>query len=43
MEASKGPATGMANNVDAVRRALEEAGVDLISENGGRAGVRLRK
>lgn len=27
----------------AVRRALEEAGVDFIDENGGGPGVRLRK
>jgi hypothetical protein len=38
-----GPASGHANNVDAVRRALEAAGVEFIAENGGGAGVRLRK
>ena len=43
MEGSPGPATGLANNVDAVRRALEAAGVEFIPENGGGAGVRLRK
>ena len=43
MEASDGPATGMANNVDAVRRALETAGVIFIDENGDGPGVRLRK
>ncbi|RLL65272.1 helix-turn-helix domain-containing protein [Paenirhodobacter hankyongi] len=43
MEASEGPASGMANNVDAVCRALEAAGVEFIPENGGGAGVRLRK
>lgn len=43
MEASAGAATGMANNVDAVRRALEAAGVEFIPENGGGAGVRLRR
>jgi DNA-binding XRE family transcriptional regulator len=42
MEASAGPASGMANNVAAVQRALEEAGVEFIPENGGGAGVRLR-
>jgi hypothetical protein len=31
-----------ANNL-AVRRALESAGVEFIDENGGGAGVRLRK
>ena len=32
----------MANNL-ALRRALEAAGVEFIDENGGGAGVRLRK
>lgn len=43
MEGSDGPAVGMANNVEAVCRALETAGVEFIPENGGGAGVRLRK
>lgn len=43
MEASGGPATGMANNVEAVRRALEAAGVIFIDENGDGPGVRLKK
>lgn len=43
MEASDGPAVGMANNVAAVQRALEEAGVIFVPENGEGAGVRLRK
>lgn len=43
MEASEGPAAGMANNVAAVQRALEEAGVIFVPENGEGAGVRLRK
>lgn len=30
-------------NADAVQRALEVAGVEFIPENGGGAGVRLRK
>ena len=30
-------------NMDALRRALETAGVEFILENGGGAGVRLRK
>lgn len=30
-------------NAEAVRRALEVAGVEFIPENGGGAGVRLRK
>jgi transcriptional regulator with XRE-family HTH domain len=29
--------------LDVVRRALESAGVEFIDENGGGAGVRLRK
>ncbi|WP_187969235.1 helix-turn-helix domain-containing protein [Aquibium microcysteis] len=43
MEASEGLATGMANNIAAVRRALEAAGVVFIAENGGGAGVRMAK
>jgi transcriptional regulator with XRE-family HTH domain len=31
------------NNLDAVRRALEAAGVEFIAENGGGPGVRLKK
>lgn len=31
------------NNLAAIRRALEEGGVQLIPENGGGAGVRLAK
>ena len=30
------------NNLAAIRRALEEAGVEFIPENGGGVGVRLR-
>lgn len=43
MIASEGPASGMANNVAAVRTALEAAGVEFIPENGGGPGVRLRR
>ena len=43
MEASEGPAVGMANNVSAIRAALEAAGVIFVAENGEGAGVRLRK
>lgn len=43
MEASEGQAAGLPNNVDAIRRALESAGVEFIAENGGGPGVRLRK
>jgi transcriptional regulator with XRE-family HTH domain len=31
------------NNLAAIRAALESAGVELIAENGGGDGVRLRK
>jgi transcriptional regulator with XRE-family HTH domain len=41
MEASNGPAVGLVNNVAAVRRALETAGVEFT--NGDQLGVRLRK
>jgi hypothetical protein len=41
MESSGGEASGYANNVEAVRRALEAAGVEFT--NGGQPGVRLRK
>jgi hypothetical protein len=43
MIASEGPAAGMANNVAAVRAALESAGVIFVDENGEGPGVRLRK
>ncbi|MCJ2136630.1 transcriptional regulator [Methylobacterium sp. J-026] len=43
MEASAGPAAGMANNVRAVTTALEAAGVAFIPANGGGPGVRLRE
>jgi hypothetical protein len=33
----------MPANAAAVQRALEAAGVEFIAENGGGAGVRLRK
>lgn len=32
-----------AANDRAIRKALEEAGVEFIDENGGGAGVRLRR
>ncbi|PYE98904.1 hypothetical protein C8J35_103505 [Rhizobium sp. PP-F2F-G38] len=43
MEASEGAASGLRNNVLAVQRVLEEAGVMFIPENGGGAGVRMAK
>jgi hypothetical protein len=39
----KGRRVPSANNVAAIRAALESAGVEFIAENGGGAGVRLRK
>ncbi|WP_237482594.1 helix-turn-helix domain-containing protein [Lichenibacterium dinghuense] len=43
MEGSPGQAAGLPNNVEAVRRALEAAGVLFLAENGEGPGVRLRK
>jgi hypothetical protein len=42
MEASDGVAVGLANNVAAVRRSLESAGILFIDQNGNGPGVRLR-
>ncbi len=39
----KGRRVPSVNNLAAVQRALEAAGVEFIPENGGGAGVRLRK
>jgi DNA-binding transcriptional regulator YiaG len=38
-----GRSVPVANNLDAIRRALEAAGIEFIPENGGGAGLRLRK
>lgn len=38
-----GRSVPVANNLTAIQRALEAAGVQLIPENGGGAGVRLAK
>jgi transcriptional regulator with XRE-family HTH domain len=43
MEASEGAASGYPNNVAAIRRALESAGVIFVEENGEGPGVRLKK
>jgi hypothetical protein len=40
--ADEAPTMTVANSV-AVRRALENAGIEFIDENGGGPGVRLRK
>ena len=42
-EADDGPVGMLHNNEAAIRAALEAAGVVFIAENGGGAGVRLRK
>ena len=39
----KGRRVPSVNNLAAVRRAFEDAGLVVIDENGGGAGVRLRK
>ena len=38
-----GTSLPIANNLAALQRALEAAGVEFIAENGGGPGVRLRK
>jgi len=42
-EALEGPVRMMPANLEAIRRALETAGVEFIPENGGGADVRLSK
>jgi transcriptional regulator with XRE-family HTH domain len=39
----KGRHTPIPENLDAIYRALQRAGVEFIPENGGGSGVRLRK
>jgi predicted transcriptional regulator len=43
LESQEGDIGGRPATVAAIRAALEAAGVDFIAENGGGAGVRLRK
>ncbi|MDJ0613977.1 MAG: helix-turn-helix transcriptional regulator [Rhizobiaceae bacterium] len=43
MEGPKGPMASSGTNVQLVINALESAGVEFIPENGGGAGVRLKK
>ena len=43
LEGKSGPLGAHQPTEDALRRALEAAGVEFIPENGGGAGVRLRK
>ncbi|KAA5602992.1 XRE family transcriptional regulator [Blastochloris sulfoviridis] len=42
-DSEKGRRVPTTGNLAAIRRALEEAGVEFIPENGGGPGVRLRK
>ena len=39
----RGKSTPMAQNLAALTRAIEDAGVEFIAENGGGAGVRMRE
>lgn len=43
MEKDDGVPSASAKNLEAVQKALEAAGVEFIPENGGGAGVRLKK
>ena len=43
LEAGDGELGGRAATGDAIRLALESAGVEFIAENGGGAGVRLKR
>ncbi len=43
LEAETGTMGGRSATVEAIRKALEEAGVQFIQDNGGGAGVRLRE
>lgn len=43
LETKDGPIGGRDSTTEAIRTALENAGVEFIAENGGGAGVRLRK
>jgi len=43
MEQDQGTDRASAKNVEAVRKTLDEAGVEFIPENGAGVGVRLKK
>ena len=43
MEQDRGTDRASAKNVEAVRKALDDAGVDFIPENCGGVGVRLKR
>ncbi|MGC8537035.1 MAG: helix-turn-helix domain-containing protein [Rhizomicrobium sp.] len=42
LDFERGARTPHRNNLDAMRRAMEAAGIEFIDENGGGAGVRFR-
>jgi hypothetical protein len=43
LETQPGPLSAQERTLTELRRALEKAGVEFIAENGGGAGVRMRK
>ena len=43
LETQRGPLAAQERTIVELRKALEKAGVEFIVENGGGAGVRLRK
>lgn len=43
LEAETGPLGGRSGTVDAIRKALEDAGIVFIEENGGGPGVRVKR
>jgi transcriptional regulator with XRE-family HTH domain len=43
LEARQGALSGRGETIDAIRAALEAAGVEFIPENGSGPGVRLKK
>jgi transcriptional regulator with XRE-family HTH domain len=43
LEANDGPLGGSSKTAEMIQSALERAGIEFIDENGGGAGVRLRK
>jgi predicted transcriptional regulator len=43
LEAAEGPIGGRKETIEAIQRALSKGGIVFIPENGGGAGVRLKK
>ena len=43
MESAEGVPSALSRNLEAVQQALENAGIEFVSENGGGAGVRFKK